>query len=83
MERALRMVYKNRSLPFPDLRRKDNSYPIHHRNNQSLAIELYIKLKTTSQIKFSKVKSHFQIKLSILILKIKIFYTAQCDFSST
>ena len=51
MERALRMVYKNRSLPFPDLRRKDNSYPMHHRNNQSLAIELYkVKNHLSNQI---------------------------------
>ena len=40
-ERALRLVYKNTQLTFEELLRKDNSYSIHHRNLQKLAIEIY------------------------------------------
>ena len=40
-ERALRLVYKNTHLTFEELLHKDNSFPIHHRNLQRLAIEMY------------------------------------------
>ena len=40
-ERALRLVYKNSNLTFEELLRKDNSYSIHHRNLQKLAVEMY------------------------------------------
>ena len=40
-ERALRLVYKNSHLTFENLLHKDNSFTIHHRNLQKLAIEIY------------------------------------------
>ena len=40
-ERALRLVYKDTHLTFEELLRKDNSFSIHHRNLQILAIEMY------------------------------------------
>ena len=40
-ERALRVVYKNRNLTFQQLLEKDESFTIHERNLQKLAIEMY------------------------------------------
>ena len=40
-ERALRIVYKNKHLSFEELLRKDNSFSIHNRNLQKLAVEMY------------------------------------------
>ena len=40
-ERALRIVYKDNNSSFEELLRKDKSLCIHHRNIQSLAIELF------------------------------------------
>ena len=40
-ERALRLVYRDSLSSFEDLLKKDNSVSIHHRNIQSLAVELY------------------------------------------
>ena len=40
-ERALRIVYKDENLTFQQLLEKDNSFTIHERNLQKLAIEMY------------------------------------------
>ena len=40
-ERALRIVYKDNNSSFEELLRKNKSFCIHHRNIQSLAIELF------------------------------------------
>ena len=40
-ERALRIVYKNNCLCFDQQFKMDKSYNIHHKNIQTLAIELY------------------------------------------
>ena len=40
-ERALRIVYKDYKCSFEELLRKDNSFKIHHRNLQRLAIEMF------------------------------------------
>ena len=40
-ERALRVTYDNDDLSFHDLLEKDNSFTIHERNLQKLAVEMY------------------------------------------
>ena len=40
-ERALRIVYKGNNSSFQELLRKNKSFCVHHRNIQSLAIELF------------------------------------------
>ena len=40
-ERSLRIVYNDYKTSFEDLLKKDNSFKIHHKNIQSLAIELF------------------------------------------
>ena len=44
-ERLLRLVYKDRNSSFKDLVNRDNSFIVHHRNIQSIAIELFKVLK--------------------------------------
>ena len=39
-ERALRLVYSDHVSSFDELLKKDRSFSVHHRNIQSLAIEL-------------------------------------------
>ena len=41
-ERSLRIVYNDNITSFEDLRKNDNSFKIHHKKIQSLAIELFI-----------------------------------------
>ena len=45
--RALRIVYRNNSLYFHQLLKNDKPFNIHHKNIQTLAIELY-KVKNNS-----------------------------------
>ena len=40
-ERALRLTYKNSNCSYQELLDKDNSFTIHHRNLQKLALEMY------------------------------------------
>ena len=40
-ERALRLVYKDKSLTFKQLLEKDQSFSIHERNIQKIAIEMF------------------------------------------
>ena len=41
LERALRLVYSDYSSNFDELLKKDGSFPMHDRNIQTLAIEIY------------------------------------------
>ena len=60
-ERALRRVYRNNSLCFDQLLQIDKSYNIHHKNIQTLTIELYkVKNNLSNQIMqeiFEKLKN--------------------------
>ena len=50
-ETALRIIYRNNSLCFDQLLKIDKSYNIHHKNIQTLAIELFkIKNNLSNQI---------------------------------
>ena len=48
-QRALRIVYKNNVLSFEELLELDKSFKIHHRNIQSLAVELF-KIKSNLSV---------------------------------
>ena len=40
-ERSLRIFYNDNNSSFKDLLKKDNSFIVHYRNTQSLAIDLF------------------------------------------
>ena len=40
-ERALKLVYKDDNLTFPELLERDQSFTVHQKNLQNLAIEMY------------------------------------------
>ena len=51
-ERSLCIVYKDNNSTFKELLKKDNSFTVHHRNIQSLAIELSkVKVNLSNTIK--------------------------------
>ena len=56
-ERALRLVYKKEQLTFDELLTLDNSFRIHHRNLQKLAIEMF---KVINDLSPKFMKSIFQ-----------------------
>ena len=56
-ERALRIVYKNNVLSFEELLELDKSFKTHHRNIQSLAIELF---KIKNNLSFTIMHDIFQ-----------------------
>ena len=72
-ERALRIVYKNDASSFEELLAIDNSFTIHERNIQTLAIEIY------------KVINHLSPKIMELIfpLKKEIRYPRENIFQAT
>ena len=57
-ERALRYVYFDYSSSFKELLERDNSFTIHHKNVQSLAIEIYKFVNGLSPDIMSKVNRH-------------------------
>ena len=61
-ERTLRLVYSDHVSSFDKLLKKDRSSSIHHRDNQSLAIELY---KFFHGLSPSIMKNFFHLKTSI------------------
>ena len=52
-EKGLRITYGDRSSPFQDLLKKDNSVSIHHRNIQAAAPEMF-KVKINIALKIMK-----------------------------
>ena len=61
-ERALRLVYKDDTSSFKDLLKKDNSFTVHERNIQSLAIELF---KVVNHISPEIMKYVFPLKETV------------------
>ena len=60
-ERALRITYGDRSPPFENLLKKDNSVSIHHRKIQALATEMF---KVKNNIAPEIMKGLFAPKMS-------------------
>ena len=66
------MVYKNNVLSFEELLQLDKSFKIHHKNIQSLAIELF------------KIKNNLSVKIMIDIFQLRaVSYNlrSQIDFN--
>ena len=65
-ERALRIVYKNDNLSFEDLLKLDQSFTIHQRNIQKLAIEMYKVNNNMSpffmNLIFPKISDHYNLR---------------------
>ena len=49
-ERALRIIYNDSKLTYDELLHNDNSFTIHERNIQALAIEMYKIMNNTSPV---------------------------------
>ena len=71
-ERALRLVYNDSQSTFDELLIRDNSFTIHDRNLQSLAIELY---KVVNDIAPQIMKSIFPLKSKLRYPRESIFET--------
>ena len=71
-ERALRIVYKNNVLSFEELLELDKSFKIHHRNIQSLAIELF---KIKNNLSVTIMNDIFQPRLARYNLRSQIDFT--------
>ena len=71
-ERALRIVYKNNVLSFEELLELDKSFKIHHRNIQSLAIELF---KIKNNLSVSIMNDIFQPRVVRYNLRSQIYFT--------
>ena len=72
-ERSLRIVYKNNISSFEYLLKNDRSFTIHHRNIQSIAIELF---KVKGNLSNSIMYNIFQTR------KINYNLRSQTDFAS-
>ena len=71
-ERALHIVYKNNVLSFEELLELDKLFKIHHRNIQSLAIELF---KVKNNLSVTIVNDIFQPRIISYNLSSQIDFT--------
>ena len=71
-ERALRIVYKNNVLLFEELLELDKLFKIHHRNIQSLAVEL---LKIKNNLSVTIMNQFFQPRAVRYNLRSQIDFT--------